>query len=198
MIVLDRTIYSPTSRNILEGVSLLTVRELADELGYGWVEKDLQPYDVVNAEEALLTTTPYCLAPCTKINGTSVGEGKPGPAFRELISAWGKRVDMDHPRADHGGSCRMKRMTKGFRTACGATVALGDSTTAPRTINGRPLKVYVDLLREAAPAGQREITVCQCRRRQQYDGGMPAPAWEPMYWRSTRSGSLFSSASTTP
>jgi hypothetical protein len=36
---------------------LLTVRELAGELGYRWVEKDLQPYDGVNVDEALRTAT---------------------------------------------------------------------------------------------------------------------------------------------
>lgn len=95
LIARDRTVYSPTSRNILEGVSLITVRELAAELGWNWVEKDLQPYDVVNADEAWLTTTPYCVAPCTKINNTPVGEGKPGPMFAELIAAWNKRVGLD-------------------------------------------------------------------------------------------------------
>jgi len=90
-----RTVYSPTSRNILEGVSLVTVRELAAELGWGWVEKDLQPYDVVNADEAWLTTTPYCIAPCTRINNTPVGEGKPGPMFASLMAAWSRKVGLD-------------------------------------------------------------------------------------------------------
>jgi branched-chain amino acid aminotransferase len=95
LIASGRTVYSPTSRNILEGVSLVTVRELAAELGWAWVEKDLQPYDVVNADEAWLTTTPYCIAPCTKINNIPVGAGKPGPMFAELMVAWSKRVGLD-------------------------------------------------------------------------------------------------------
>ncbi len=95
LIAKGRTVYSPTSRNILEGVSLITVRELAAELGWAWVEKDLQPYDVVNADEAWLTTTPYCVAPCTKINNTPVGSGKPGPMFAELMAAWSNRVGVD-------------------------------------------------------------------------------------------------------
>ena len=39
----------------------MTLRELVPELGLGWVEKDLQPYDAVNADEAWLTSTPYLL-----------------------------------------------------------------------------------------------------------------------------------------
>jgi branched-chain amino acid aminotransferase len=95
VLVNDHTIYSPTSRNILEGVSLVTVRELAAELGWNWVEKDLQPYDVVNAEEAWLTTTPYCVGPCTRINARPIGSGRPGPRWREMLGAWSKRVGLD-------------------------------------------------------------------------------------------------------
>ena len=98
LIVKGRTILSPTSRNILEGISLVTVRELAAQLGFQWIEKDLQPYDVVNADEALMPTTPYCIAPCTRINGTPIGNGKPGPVFRELLDAWSKRVGLDIQR----------------------------------------------------------------------------------------------------
>ena len=95
VIVSDRTVYSPTTRNILQGVSLLTVKELASELGLGWIEKDLQPYDVANADEAWLTTTPYCIAPCTKFNNIPVGSGEPGTLFREIITAWSNRVGLD-------------------------------------------------------------------------------------------------------
>jgi branched-chain amino acid aminotransferase len=93
--LVDRTVYSPTDRNILHGVSLMTVRDLSEKLGLGWVEKDLQPYDVVNADEAWLTTTPYCLAPCTKINDAPIGDGKPGPVFSEVLQAWSDLVGMD-------------------------------------------------------------------------------------------------------
>ena len=95
LIVRDKTIYSPSSRNILAGVSMATVREIAEELGWNWVEKDLQIYDVANADEAWLTTTPYCAAPCTQINNTVIGSGKPGPMYKALMDAWSERVGMD-------------------------------------------------------------------------------------------------------
>ncbi len=95
VLVNGRTIYTPTSRNILEGVSLVTVRDLASQLGWGWVEKDLQVYDLVNADEAWLTTTPYCMAPVTKVNGTPIGDGRPGPAYHEMMAAWSRLVGMD-------------------------------------------------------------------------------------------------------
>lgn len=95
VVVKGDTIFSPTSRNILHGISMQTVKELASQLGFNWAEKDLQPYDVVNADEAWLTTTPYCMAPCTKINGMPIGNGGRGPIFDAVLRAWSERVGMD-------------------------------------------------------------------------------------------------------
>ncbi len=95
VIVQDDTIVSPTRRNILWGVSLETVRELAPGCGLRFVERDFQPYDIVNADEAWLTTTPYCVAPCTRINGTPVGAGTRGPAFGRMLEAWSELVGLD-------------------------------------------------------------------------------------------------------
>jgi branched-chain amino acid aminotransferase len=95
VVIKDGTIYSPPLRNILEGISLCTVRDLAARLGLTVAYKDMQTYDVVNADEVWLTTTPYCIAPCTKINGVPIGNGKPGPLFAKMISAWSDLVGMD-------------------------------------------------------------------------------------------------------
>lgn len=95
VMLVGTTIYSPTDRNRLEGVSLVTVRELAGTLGLDWVEKDLQLYDAVNADEAWLTSTPWCMAPCTKINKIPIGRGAPGPTFHRIIQAWSDVVGID-------------------------------------------------------------------------------------------------------
>jgi branched-chain amino acid aminotransferase len=95
VIIKGNTIITPTTRNILWGISLQTVKELAPQIGMEFIEKDFQPYDVINADEAWLTTTPYCLAPCTKINNIPIGDGKPGPWFNAMQQAWSQRVGMD-------------------------------------------------------------------------------------------------------
>lgn len=95
VVVKGRTIISPTTRNILWGISLQTLKELAPQIGMEFIEKDFQPYDVVTADEAWLTTTPYCMAPCTRINGTPIADGKPGPWFKKMIAAWSQRVGLD-------------------------------------------------------------------------------------------------------
>lgn len=103
VIVKGRTIISPTPRNILQGISLQTIRELAGDIGLEFIEKDFQPYDVVNADEAWLTTTPYCMAPCTRINGIAVGDGRPGPWFRKMLSAWSSLAGLDIETQVMGG-----------------------------------------------------------------------------------------------
>jgi branched-subunit amino acid aminotransferase/4-amino-4-deoxychorismate lyase len=88
-------IVSPTRANTLPGVSRATVIELAQELSLPFTERDNQVFDVINADEAFLTSTPYCLMPVTKLNGVPIADGKPGPLFRRLIAAWGTRVGLD-------------------------------------------------------------------------------------------------------
>ena len=90
----DRVI-SPRRPNILWGISLTVLGEILGEMDIPLAEEDLQIYDVVNAREAWLPTTPYCLAPVTKINGAEIGEGKPGPLWRKIIDRWSERVDKD-------------------------------------------------------------------------------------------------------
>ncbi|MBT3343506.1 MAG: branched-chain amino acid aminotransferase [Gemmatimonadetes bacterium] len=95
LIVRDGTVVSPSSNHILPGISIQTVRELCADLGIDFAERDLQVYDVINADEAMLASTPYCLAPITKINGVSIGNGRRGPVFERLMAAWSQRVGLD-------------------------------------------------------------------------------------------------------
>ena len=91
----EGVVFSPSPRSILRGISLETVAELCGELEIPFVERDFQVYDVINADEAWLATTPYCLAPVTKINGMPIGAGESGPLFARLIEAWSERVGVN-------------------------------------------------------------------------------------------------------
>lgn len=95
LIVEKGTIVSPTLRNTLPGVSRQTVIELAADLGIPFVERDFQVFNVMNAEEAFLTTTPYCVMPVSHINGAAIGMGTPGPVAKRLLAAWSERVGVD-------------------------------------------------------------------------------------------------------
>lgn len=91
----DGTVVSPRRSNILWGVSLQVLSEMVREMGIGFVEDDIQVYDVVNAEEAWVPTTPYCLGPVTRINGIPIGGGKPGPVWRKIVDRWSEIVGKD-------------------------------------------------------------------------------------------------------
>lgn len=95
LIVKAGTVISPTARNILRGISRQNVIELCATLQIPFVERDIQVHDVINADEAWLTTSPYAIAPVTKINGVGIADGKPGPMFRRIAAAWSEQVGID-------------------------------------------------------------------------------------------------------
>lgn len=93
----DGQVISPRRNNILWGISLTVLQELLTEMSVPFVEQDLQTYDVINADEAWIPTTPYCLGPVVRINGVPIGDGKPGPMWRRVLdhcgrSAWPRRM----------------------------------------------------------------------------------------------------------
>ena len=95
LIVKDGAIVSPTTRNILPGISRQTVIEIANDLKIPFVEKDLQVHDVCNADEAFEATTPFCLMPVTSINNIPIADGKRGPICQKLLEAWSAKVGLD-------------------------------------------------------------------------------------------------------
>jgi branched-subunit amino acid aminotransferase/4-amino-4-deoxychorismate lyase len=100
LIVARGTIVAPTLRNTLPGVSRKTV------LGIPCVERDFQVYDVMNADEAWLTSTPYCMLPAVRINGAAIGTGLPGAVFHRVLSAWSELVGVDVRRQVLDGAAR--------------------------------------------------------------------------------------------
>ena len=91
----DGTVISPRRKNMLWGISLTVLGEILREMGVPLIEQDIQVYDVINADEAWLPTTPYCLAPVVKINGVHIGDGKPGPMWRKILARWSEIVEKD-------------------------------------------------------------------------------------------------------
>jgi branched-chain amino acid aminotransferase len=106
MIVENGTIVSPPLNNILPGISRATIRDLAEKIGIPFIERTFQVFQVINADEAFTGSTPYCMMPVTKINGLDIGDGKPGPVFQKLISAWSQDVGLDILKQIHDGAKR--------------------------------------------------------------------------------------------
>ena len=94
-LVKDNTLYTPEPRNILRGISRQYVFDLAKELGIHYYEKNLELYDIVTADEAFMTGTPFCMLPVTKINGIKIGDGQRGNIMNSLLSKWSDNVGLN-------------------------------------------------------------------------------------------------------
>lgn len=80
---------TPTSAaGILHGVTRMRVLKLAEELGYEVHEGDVTPYELLSADEVFLTGTMAEIVPVVKIQGISIGDGRPGPITKEIIRAF--------------------------------------------------------------------------------------------------------------
>jgi branched-chain amino acid aminotransferase len=94
-LVHDGTLYSPEGRNILRGVTRNCVLELASNLGIPVLERNLEPYDLLNADEAFFTSTTTCVMPMTSFEGQALGAGAPGPITQRIMAAFNELVGLD-------------------------------------------------------------------------------------------------------
>jgi branched-subunit amino acid aminotransferase/4-amino-4-deoxychorismate lyase len=91
----DGCVVSPRRNNILWGVSLEVLTEILADMDVPFVEEDIQTWDVVNADEAWVPSTPWCLGPVVRINGEPIGDGKPGPMWRKILDRWSEIAGKD-------------------------------------------------------------------------------------------------------
>ncbi|MGE3342163.1 MAG: aminotransferase class IV [Vicinamibacterales bacterium] len=112
-IVKDNRIVTPEGRNILRGISReYVISELAPALKVPCQEGNIDLYDVINADEAFMTGTPFCLLPVTSINGVPIGQGTMGPVTRRVLDQWSANVGLD-----------IEKQIKGWYRPAGATSA---------------------------------------------------------------------------
>ncbi len=88
-------VITPEPRNILRGISRAYIFELAEQLNLKCIEKNIEPYDVMLADEAFMTATPFCMIPVTQVNGGNIGQARLGPITRCLLDQWSKNVGVD-------------------------------------------------------------------------------------------------------
>lgn len=98
----DRGLISPPMSKILHGISLATAIDLADGIRIPFSERDMTPKDVAAADEVMLTSTSMCMLPVTSLNGQPIADGRPGPIFEKILSAWNKLVGVDIPGQARG------------------------------------------------------------------------------------------------
>jgi branched-chain amino acid aminotransferase len=86
---------SPPTNQILAGVSLSVLRELAAKIGEAFVFRSITPDEFRSAQEALIASTSICVQPIVQCDEQPIGRGTPGAVYRRLISAWIDLVGID-------------------------------------------------------------------------------------------------------
>ncbi|MFO0945995.1 MAG: branched-chain-amino-acid transaminase [Planctomycetota bacterium] len=74
----------PLDAGILEGVTRDAVLELSRAAGYPTREISMTRHDLYTADEIFLTGTAAEIIPVVKLDGRKIGNGEPGPIFRDL------------------------------------------------------------------------------------------------------------------
>ncbi|HUM81655.1 MAG TPA: branched-chain-amino-acid transaminase [Methanothrix sp.] len=87
-VIKNGEISTPHTINNLKGITRDAVMELAEIRGNPIKEKELGLFDLYTADEVFVTGTAAEVAPVTKIDGRTIGDGKPGPITKELIAAF--------------------------------------------------------------------------------------------------------------
>ena len=95
MFVHEGRIKLPDRHNVLPGISMETVLELAGPLGIPVDEGEYPTHDVYVAEEAFVSSTRHCLVPVDTVNGLRLADELPGPVTRAMLDAWRELVGMD-------------------------------------------------------------------------------------------------------
>ncbi|MGE5191793.1 MAG: aminotransferase class IV, partial [Deltaproteobacteria bacterium] len=107
-IVRSGRIVTPTARNTLQGISQQVVAEAAEQLDIRYEQRDFQVYDVINADEAFMSSTPYCVLPVTRINHKPIGEGRVGPVCSELLTVWNRIAGLNIAEQMQTGAAERK------------------------------------------------------------------------------------------
>lgn len=88
MVVRQGQVLSPNRRRILPGISLQVVEELCRQEGVDFKEAELRETDLATAEEAILSSTPFGIAPVGLLESRRLPID--GPVYQQLLAAWCK------------------------------------------------------------------------------------------------------------
>ncbi len=94
-LVMSGKLFTPSSKNVLDGITKNAIMDLASKLGIEVMDGNLTPYDAYNAEEAFLASTSPTIIPVQSINGVKPAKDIPGPVTKRLIQAWSEMVGVD-------------------------------------------------------------------------------------------------------
>jgi branched-chain amino acid aminotransferase len=83
----------PTSTGALAGITAEVVVELAAKLGIKLTVTNLTPFMLFTADEAFFTGTAIEMVPIREVNKRQIGNGKPGPVTKKLMTGFQKVIE---------------------------------------------------------------------------------------------------------
>jgi branched-chain amino acid aminotransferase len=83
----------PTSTGALAGITADVVVELAAKLGLKLTVTNLTPFMLFTADEAFFTGTAMEMVPIREVNKRPIGDGKPGPVTKRLMTEFQKVIE---------------------------------------------------------------------------------------------------------
>jgi branched-chain amino acid aminotransferase len=92
-----RIVTPPQTASILDGINRRSCMQIARDLGYELIERDVARAELALADEVFLTGTAAELTPMREIDDISIGDGRPGPITREIQEVFD---DALHGRAE--------------------------------------------------------------------------------------------------
>ena len=111
-IVKDGCVISPEGRNILRGISRdYVMNELCEQLNIPCYEKNIELYDIYNADEAFMTGTPFCMLPVTSINNLPINNKNIGNVFKNLLDQWSSNVGINISSQIKNWNSEMKQLS---------------------------------------------------------------------------------------
>lgn len=91
----DGVVSTPTTENILPGISRAVAIEICNELGIPVREQTVSMHMATTASEAFFTSTSLCLCPLRSLNGRPY-LGIAGPIAKRLMAGFTEKVGMDY------------------------------------------------------------------------------------------------------
>jgi branched-chain amino acid aminotransferase len=102
----------PQTAGILDGISRKSIIQIARDLGYDVVERDIARAELYLADEVFLSGTAAELVPVREIDDHAIGTGRPGPITTELQRIFDDALHGRDPRyADWGDVVKVPSKT---------------------------------------------------------------------------------------
>ncbi len=87
-LIKDNIISTPLTDHCLNGITRQSVIQIARDLGYQMIEKDLTYDDLLSSDEAFFTGTAVEITPISKIDENQIGIGSRGPITEKLQTTY--------------------------------------------------------------------------------------------------------------